>query len=181
MPLAATPISNLESLYRFTPGWRTIVYWVWHYYRYWLPQRRFWLQGLHHENKIRQEFYMYCLFQMQRLRTQWQPGPECLWLWVLIYKESFFRVWGLPKIVGSSFRLIISFATNCVTIGIKDLKLCFTSEFELSRGVDFECFRKVSHLVTSPEPLLVTSQHAVEEVTVTKTGPTTCFVHPDIY
>jgi hypothetical protein len=53
----------------------------------------------------------------------------------------------------SSFRLIISFTTNCVTVGIKILKLCFTSEFKISRGADLEHFRKVSHIVT----LFVTS------------------------
>jgi hypothetical protein len=47
------------------------------------------------------------------------------------------------KMVGSSFRLIISFTTNCVTVGIKVLKLCFTSEFKISRGADLEHFRKV--------------------------------------
>jgi hypothetical protein len=45
--------------------------------------------------------------------------------------------------VGSSFQLIISFTTNCVTVGVKVLKLCFTSEFEISQGVDLEHFRKV--------------------------------------
>jgi hypothetical protein len=39
--------------------------------------------------------------------------------------------------------LIISFTTNVVTVGIKVLKLCFTSEFEISRGMDLEHFRKV--------------------------------------
>ena len=63
---------------------------------------------------------------------------------------------GLPKIVTSSFRLIISFATNCVIVGINVLKLCFTSEFEISRGADLEHFRKVSHLVTCCHLLTVT-------------------------
>ena len=52
------------------------------------------------------------------------------------------------KIIRSSFRLIISFTTNCVTVGIKVLKLCFTSEFKISRGADLEHFRKVSQLIT---------------------------------
>ena len=68
-----------------------------------------------------------------------------------------------------------------MTVGIKDLKLGFTSKFELSQGADFECFRKVSHLVTPAKPLLVTSQHAVEGVTVTEAGPTTLLVHLDIH
>jgi hypothetical protein len=72
-------------------------------------------------------------------------------------------VGGPQKIVESSFRLIMSFATNCVIVGINVLKLCFTSEFEISRGVDFKHFRKVSQLVTACVPVLVTSPHAIEE------------------
>ena len=67
---------------------------------------------------------------------------------VLIYKESFYHIWSLPKIIRQLFGLRISLATNCVTVGIKVLKLCFTSEFEISRGADLEHFRKVSHFVT---------------------------------
>jgi hypothetical protein len=47
----------------------------------------------------------------------------------------------------SAFQLIISFTTNCVTVGIKVLKLCFTSEFKVSQGVDLEHFRKVFPMV----------------------------------
>jgi len=71
-------------------------------------------------------------------------------------------VGGLPKIVGSSFRLIISFAANCVTVGINPLKQSFTSEFEISRGADFEHFRKVSHLVTPHVTDLVISKHIIQ-------------------
>jgi hypothetical protein len=38
--------------------------------------------------------------------------------------------------------------------GKKCLKLCFTSKFEISQGVDLEHFRKVSHLITPPGLLL---------------------------
>ena len=71
---------------------------------------------------------------------------------VLIYKESFYRVWSPQKNGLSSFRLIISFATICVTVGIKVLKQSFTSEFKISRYADFEHFRKVFPTV---QPCLV--------------------------
>jgi hypothetical protein len=65
----------------------------------------------------------------------------------LCNKESFFHMVSHQN-RPSSFRLIISFATICVTVGINVLKQSFTSEFEISRGVDLEHFRKVSHIVT---------------------------------
>ena len=46
------------------------------------------------------------------------------------------------KNLGSSFGLIISFTTKVVTVGITILKLCFTSEFKISRDAEFEHFRK---------------------------------------
>jgi len=51
-------------------------------------------------------------------------------------------IWGPRQNCLSSFRLIISFTTKVVTVGIKVLKLCFTSEFEISRDTDFEHFGK---------------------------------------
>ena len=78
MSVTATPISDLELLYRFAPGWRSTLNWVRYYYRYRLPRRRYWLQVSLRDEEIRQEIYVYGLFQTQRLGTPWQPGPECL-------------------------------------------------------------------------------------------------------
>jgi hypothetical protein len=74
---------------------------------------------------------------------------------VASYKSLFIRncsiIFGArQKMVGSSFRLIISFTTNCVTVEIKVLKLCFTSGFKISQGADLEHFRKVFPPPVSP-------------------------------
>jgi hypothetical protein len=94
---------------------------------------------------------------------------NCGRLRVLIYKESFYHVWRQGKNGLSSFRLIISFTTKVVTVGIKVLKQSFTSEFKISRDADFEHFRKVFPtvqpcLVKSPIPLHSSRQHQLYTV-----------------
>ena len=64
-----------------------------------------------------------------------------------------------------------------MTVGINVLKLCFNSEFEISRGADFEHFRKVSRPVTLPDPVLVTLLHTMEA----DTGFLTLLVQPDMH
>jgi hypothetical protein len=88
------------------------------------------------------------------------------------YESLFIRnrsiIWGSRKNRLSSFRLIISFTTNVVTVGIKVLKLCFTSEFEISRGADLEHFRKVFptllHLLQLDTSVNASSPHFIEQL-----------------
>jgi hypothetical protein len=109
----------------------------------------------HKQSRFQLNCWFVLYFPYWKIRMQTWDEVGCDWnvfswgIWVVrCYESLFIRnrsiIFGArQKMVGSSFQLIISFTTNCVTVGVKVLKLCFTSEFEISRGTDLEHFRKV--------------------------------------
>ena len=58
-----------------------------------------------------------------------------------------------------------------MTVGINVLKLCFDSEFEISRGADLEHFRKVSHFVTCHVTVLVRDNYCSSRLSSTPHAP----------
>ena len=72
--------AKLVALLCFAPKWQTwiVINQVWHYSRYWLPYRYFWLKECLLREEILQEFYVCKVFQSHMSRTNLDPSSESM-------------------------------------------------------------------------------------------------------